>query len=365
MGVRRFRRLYVRVFVLPLILFLFVGFYALLVGSGTVGSGTSKSWLLRISGCHPASSDYPPSTGEGARIGEGAEIKEGVLGGEGAGVKEGILESGDGAEIEERVLGKIRPSESLTVSLAPAGLKERPPLVPVLMYHVIGDNDGPLKGLYVSKQDFTTQVRMLKEKGYETIRMNDLFDFLNGKEELPVRPVVMTFDDGYESVYRDAYPILKNAGFVATLFLQTKLLGRPGGLSANAVREMLDYGFDLGAHTINHPDLTQCNPSQLEREVAGSKRALEEAFGVPVLWFAYPAGRYDETVVRAVARAGYLMGFTTRHGFVEKESAEFLILPRIRVDRSDGAGGLLKKLGVEEDVHREETPGRYEQRSAQ
>lgn len=333
--------------VLPLILLLSMGFYASLVWSSA-----ANSWLSGIRGC-PS-----PFSGEEAGVDGGVPEKgslpEAAVVLDDASTRDGANSAG-ATDGEPGVRGAPAEPVVATAPAAPAAPAAPPPSaipaasvssppVPVLMYHVIGDNDGPLKGLYVSKEDFAAQVRMLKEEGYETISMCDLLDHLKGAGEIPAHPIVITFDDGYESVYHDAYPILKEAGYTATVFLQTNFLGKPGALSEDAVREMLEKGFDLGAHTASHPDLTRCTPAQLEREVAGSRKVLEETFGVPVLWFAYPAGRYDETVLRAVDDAGYLIAFTTKYGFVRRESAEALALPRIRVDRSDGADGLRRKL---------------------
>lgn len=218
------------------------------------------------------------------------------------------------------------------------------PAVPVLMYHVIGDNDGPLKGLYVSRDDFSAQIAMLKEKGYETISTRRLYDYLTGADLSTRLPIVITFDDGYESVYKDAYPILKEAGYKAVIFLQTGMLGKQGGLSVEAVQEMLEGGvFELGAHGEKHLDLTKCDQRQLESEVKGSKEALEEAFEVPVSCMAYPAGRHDAKSIDTVKSSGYLMAFGTEYGFIER-GAELFSLPRIRVDRADGVDGLRKKL---------------------
>jgi peptidoglycan/xylan/chitin deacetylase (PgdA/CDA1 family) len=107
---------------------------------------------------------------------------------------------------------------------------------------------------------------------------------------------------------------------------------------------MVDAGWELDSHTLTHPDLTTLPGAELKREVAGSRRRLQELFGVPVDFFCYPAGRYDDEAIAAVKSAGYAGATTTVEGVASPHDDRFE-LPRVRVDGSDGVAGLAAKLG--------------------
>ena len=114
------------------------------------------------------------------------------------------------------------------------------------------------------------------------------------------------------------------------------------GLSPRRVRAFLSAGWELDSHTINHPDLTTLGPAQLREEVAASRRILRRQFHVPVDFFCYPSGRYDDAVIAAVQAAGYLGATSTRYGLARP--SELWTLARVRVNGSDGVSGLASKL---------------------
>jgi peptidoglycan/xylan/chitin deacetylase (PgdA/CDA1 family) len=154
--------------------------------------------------------------------------------------------------------------------------------------------------------------------------------------------VVVTFDDGYRSVVSAALPVLAARSWPAVLNLTFKNVGLPGGLTERQVRRLLTAGWELAAHSLTHPDLTGLGRAALTREVAGSRSALRRTFGAPVDFFCYPAGRYDASVVAAVEDAGYLGATTTISGLARPDAMHEL--RRIRVNGSDGAGGLAAAL---------------------
>ena len=103
-------------------------------------------------------------------------------------------------------------------------------------------------------------------------------------------------------------------GWPAVLNLKVDALDQ-GELSEGQVKEMIAAGWQVGAHTITHPDLTTLSGAALEREIGGSKRALERRLGVEIDVFCYPSGRYDETTIAAVEDAGFIGATTTEPGF--------------------------------------------------
>jgi peptidoglycan/xylan/chitin deacetylase (PgdA/CDA1 family) len=120
-------------------------------------------------------------------------------------------------------------------------------------------------------------------------------------------------------------------------------IGQPNAELSNAmVRILINDGWELDSHTINHVDVSQASGAQLQSEVAGSRRILQERFHQPVNFFCYPSGRFDDQAIQAVRAAGYLGATTTEEGLGSKD--EMFTLKRIRVDGTDGVRGLEQKL---------------------
>jgi peptidoglycan/xylan/chitin deacetylase (PgdA/CDA1 family) len=108
------------------------------------------------------------------------------------------------------------------------------------------------------------------------------------------------------------------------------------------VRKLIGAGWEIDAHTLTHPDLTQVDAARLKDEVAGSRAAIRARFHVPVNFFCYPSGRYDATVVAAVQAAGYLGATTTNYGIARP--GDLYTLDRVRISGSDGVKGFAAKL---------------------
>ncbi|MDX6652088.1 MAG: hypothetical protein QOJ38_869 [Solirubrobacterales bacterium] len=231
-----------------------------------------------------------------------------------------------------------KPSAAITVSRL--GWKPHPGPVPILMYHVIGEPKpgAALPDLYVSVDDFRSQVDWLDAHGYQAITQSQLEDGWRKRSPLPPKPIVLTFDDGYLGQFTDAMPILRRHDWPGVLNL--KATG--SDLNTGEVRKMIAAGWELASHTINHLDLTQLDPTTLRHELADSRAQLRRRFHVAVEDFCYPAGRYDASVVAAVRRAGYRGATTTDPGLAS--SSELLTLKRIRINRGIGVAGFVTVL---------------------
>jgi len=213
--------------------------------------------------------------------------------------------------------------------------------VPVLMYHQFGDVESPL---VVDPGDLVAQLDYLSAEGYRTITLRHLLEHFLSGEPLPPRPVVLTFDDGYRTLYDLVFPLLRERSMVATAFLITGNVSvRETSVTWDMAREMAELGLEIGAHTITHPDLRTLSAAELERQLKGSRRVLEERLGVEVLFFSYPAGRYDDRVREAVVDAGYLGAVTTAYGVAAGEDDPFQ-WPRVRINRGEGLDIFRAKL---------------------
>lgn len=221
--------------------------------------------------------------------------------------------------------------------------------VPILMYHVTkaAPAGTPYPELWVTPADFKGQMQWLADNGWTGITMAQLFKYWDDGYKLPDKPVVISFDDGYPSHVRTARPVLAAHHWPGVLFLELQNVGNPEtGLTAAMVKKLKAGGWELGSHTITHPDLTTLSGAALEREVAGSKKQISEKFNVPIDFFCYPAGRYNDETVAAVKAAGYTGAVTTVEGVATP--ARPFELKRIRINGDDGVDGFAAKLRAAE-----------------
>jgi len=188
--------------------------------------------------------------------------------------------------------------------------------VPILEYHVLGrpQTEVPYPDLYVPRASFRKQMDWLEQQGYEAVTLEQVEEAWYRGGKLPPRPLVISFDDGYRPQYTFALPQLSKRGWPGVLNLKAE----GSDLYTSNVEAMLEAGWELAAHTINHSDLTTLEGEALEEEVAGSRKILQREFHVPVNNFCYPAGRFDSTVITAVEAAGYTGATTEIPGWATK-----------------------------------------------
>lgn len=207
--------------------------------------------------------------------------------------------------------------------------------VHILMYHHL-DNDGVTLGtdyqqLSVPPEDFREQMAWLKSNGYHTITFAQLGAAFRGESTLPANPVIITFDDGWDDIYHEAYPILREHGQVATFFISTNWIDNlEGTVEWPQIKEMSDGGMEFGSHSSTHPYLTQSEPEMLTWELKASKTALEKATGKTITALAYPFGLYDDRVIAAAREIGYLTACTIDPGHTAR-AGELMTLPRLWV----------------------------------
>jgi peptidoglycan/xylan/chitin deacetylase (PgdA/CDA1 family) len=216
--------------------------------------------------------------------------------------------------------------------------------VPVLMYHLIqSDYAGiPDRDLYVGARTFHRQMEFLRRHGFQAVTLSQVEDAWSHRGTLPRRPIVLTFDDGYRSQYKAAFPLLRRMRWPGVLDLAGLNLQWSGGLSPAMVKRMIAAGWELASHTISHVNLTAASPSRLRYEVAVSRRLYRRWFHVPVHNFCYPSGSYDRRVQAAVKRAGYRGALAVSPGLARR--SQRYALNRIRVYRGDRLSDLAGKL---------------------
>ena len=178
--------------------------------------------------------------------------------------------------------------------------------VPILLYHHIKDFQGRGQQYYVSVADFKEQMRALHEWGYQTLTVTQLVDIILKKEVYPQRSVVITFDDGNLDVYQNAFPVMQSLGLKGTVYVVATELTANLNLSVDVLKEMAKIGWEIGSHSMTHPDLTKSD--RLGYEICESRTLLAKEVGVKVMSFAYPYGAYNDHVFQITRDCGYSSG---------------------------------------------------------
>ena len=180
--------------------------------------------------------------------------------------------------------------------------------VPVLNYHQVNDEKHSALTLHVDQ--FREQMENLHNQGYNTITLAQLYDYLENGTELPNKPIVITFDDGYVDNYKNVLPILKEYNMKATLFMISDAANTPGFVSTEQMHQMEAGGFDIQGHTNHHKILTKIDPTELPDALLGGKTSLEGILGEPIEYLAYPGG-FNDMLVQYVTKQS---GSFTIHG---------------------------------------------------
>jgi peptidoglycan/xylan/chitin deacetylase (PgdA/CDA1 family) len=243
------------------------------------------------------------------------------------------------------------PTATLNAEPTPDGVV-RSLRVPILMYHYVSEpppgSDVYRQDLSVSPERFAAHLQYLAEAGYTAISLDDLLFALTQGSALPERPVLLTFDDGYEDNYTNAFPLLQHYSMAGNFFIITDFASnrRVGYLTWDQIKEMAAAGHHFGSHSRDHPDLRKKSLDYLVWQALGGKEAIEERLGYHPRWIAYPSGGYDAQVIAVYKSAGYWGGLTTRQGATHTADGLFE-LRRVRVRGSHTAEDLAALLDLD------------------
>lgn len=208
------------------------------------------------------------------------------------------------------------------------------PRLPILMYHAVEENRSVIA---IAPAVFAWQMRWLHDNGVHVIPLSEVVQRLRDGSPLSPRTLAITFDDGFESAYTHAFPVLKQYGFPATIFLVPGYTGGrndwPGQPPSVPHRPLLTWeqiglldrqGVEFGAHSLSHPRLDRLPGDEVERELLASRERIQEHLGHPVNLFAYPYGRYDDRI-RQIVSGAYWGACTTRPGLVGPQTDPFAL----------------------------------------
>ncbi|MDX2595615.1 MULTISPECIES: polysaccharide deacetylase family protein [Streptomyces] len=216
--------------------------------------------------------------------------------------------------------------------------------VPILMYHAVASapNDAT-RDLSVAPEAFAEQMALIGDLGLTPVTTAGLAAHWRRGGPLPARPVLITFDDGYEGVHRHALPVLARHAFPATLFVSTGWIkgayDTGGGLDTMLdwpqVRDLADTGVEIGGHSHTHPQLDQLDDAALRAELRHSTDVLTTELGTRPVSFAYPYGYSSRRVRQAVRAAGYGQALAVGNGLARRRQGPYA-LRRVTVRRTTG-----------------------------
>lgn len=202
--------------------------------------------------------------------------------------------------------------------------------VPVLMYHAVSDQTWGLEGLFLSPSDMEAQLKYLTENGYDPIFFSDL-PHLNQYK----KPVILTFDDGYNNNYTDLYPLLQKYNVKATIFVIPSSVGGQYSMTAAQIKEMADSGLvSIQSHTQDHKELASLSAEQQKQQFAQSQLAIARMTGRIPSVLSYPSGSYDSNTL-SLAPEYFDMAVKSRGGLWTVQN-NFFEIDRYPVYRDTG-----------------------------
>jgi peptidoglycan/xylan/chitin deacetylase (PgdA/CDA1 family) len=238
--------------------------------------------------------------------------------------------------------------ESAVTNLPVHAATERTPkLVPVIQYHMI-DLPSPqsrVRGGFTPPERFARQMAHLKSRGLKFYTAAELIEYFRANQEFPPSGIAITFDDGCTDNYTNAFPVLRELGIRATMFVVPSCIGEmtdktlPAGepprphFSREAILEMSHYGIEFGSHSMNHRLLHEIPLKDARYEVESAKDYLEDLLQTPCKTFAYPAGFYTSEVEQVIESAGHLCAFSTVHG--SNDLFDLYAMNRLEIFRRD------------------------------
>lgn len=236
--------------------------------------------------------------------------------------------------------------------------------LPIIALHGIQPN--PLGKNEISTSNFEYLLSLLKSNGYQTITFFDLINYLDNKLSLPDKAVIITSDDGYQSIYQYAFPLLKKYNYTMTVFLSTGYIGESeserredefnrsnyslptrGMLIWPEVLEMAKYGVEFQSHGVTHTSFLNLNGENSLNELLSSKEAIENHIKKPVSIIAWPFNRYDREDLEFLGVAGYRGAVTYGGGVEDLRSINLYKIKRVVIDNYISPNDYAKLLKIE------------------
>ena len=200
----------------------------------------------------------------------------------------------------------------------------------ILLYHRVLPKEDNLskispeeKVFSVKEKEFSKQLEYLNSNGWKTLNLNQLLEYLQGKTSFPDKTLIITFDDGNQTDYTVAFPLLEKFGFKATFFLTTDFIDKSGHLQKSQILKMSQEGMEFGSHGKTHKFLSTLKENELKSELLDSKKLLEEIIGKEINLLSLPGGYHSTTVKRIAQELGFKGICTSKFGWNENKTDPF------------------------------------------
>lgn len=198
--------------------------------------------------------------------------------------------------------------------------------IPIFIYHSVhpySETDTEIqKQFEITPELFEQHLAYLRDNRYTVISLDQAVEYMKTGVPAMVKPVVLTFDDGWHNQYTYALPLLKKYHVPALFYIYTNPIGKERFLSWDDLKEMVAAGMTIGSHTLSHPYMNRLSSEELRREIVDSKKVIQEHLGVPVANFASPFGYWSPEIKALVAEAGYTTGRTAYRSAYQKDPLE-------------------------------------------
>jgi peptidoglycan/xylan/chitin deacetylase (PgdA/CDA1 family) len=216
-------------------------------------------------------------------------------------------------------------------------------MVPILLYHRI--DYSPIDSrYYVTPEKFESEMKLLYDWEYTSITTEMLVKAITEGAELPPRPFLVTIDDGNLDNYTNAFPIMQKYGFTGVLYLVYNYVGTEHYMNKDQILEMVEAGWEVGSHSMNHFDLKKIKPDQQRNEIVESRQLLEKLLGVPVKTFAYPFGSRNDSAINYVHFAKYIAAMSAEGFTADQGKGNLYILQRMEIKGTDDAKTFIRFL---------------------
>lgn len=204
----------------------------------------------------------------------------------------------------------------------------------ILCYHSISYDDWFFS---VSPSEFKKQMKFMLSQ-YQPIRLIDIENYLNGRKEIVKSSFAVTFDDGYSDILR-VDPYLKTLQIKPTVFVvansnkiqRSEVNTERKLLSVEEIKKLIKSGWDIGCHSMTHPNFHKINENEMHSEILKAKNQLEKTLNLSIESFCYPKGRYNQKILNLVKDSGYKLAVSMNDGKIDEKTNRF-ILPRVGVN---------------------------------
>ncbi len=208
---------------------------------------------------------------------------------------------------------KAVTADSAITTIADAATILAKKQVPVLCYHHIRDpkpgQSETFKSYSVSPSQFASQMKALKDSGYETVLPDQLYNYLAHGAPLPPKPVMLTFDDTDEEQFSIGYQEMKKYGFKGVFFIMTISINRPRYMTKEQLKQLADEGNAVESHTWDHHMVTKYQGDDWEKQFVKPRKTIEDITGKAATYFAYPFGLWNSPAIPELKKAGFKMAF--------------------------------------------------------